>query len=96
MVVLKNYYFDLRVHRYAESLVKNGVKVDVLCLQEDLDIVTGTTDGLRVFAIPLHHIQGSRIGYLFETCLAMLLFTVRLLGLYTGFCTMDILAHGHC
>ena len=76
MVVLKNYYFDARVRRYAESLIKNGVKVDVLCLQDDdPDIVTANTDNLRVFTIPLRHFQGSQARYLYEISLAFLLFT---------------------
>jgi len=83
MVVLKNYYFDARVRRYAESLIKNGVKVDVLCLQDDdLDIVIANTDNLRVFTIPLHHFQGGRARYLYEISLAFLLFTIKLLGLH--------------
>ena len=82
MVVLKYYYFDPRVRRYAESLIKNGVKVDVLCLQEEMSISNIDYDGLRVFTIPLHHIQGSRVRYLIETILSMFFFTIRLLELH--------------
>jgi len=32
MVVHKNYYYDVRVRRYVESLVEIGVSVDVICL----------------------------------------------------------------
>jgi len=94
MVVLKNYYFDARVRRYAESLIKNGVKVDVLCLQDDdLDIVTANTDNLRVFTIPTLSLSGQQGKIFIRNSLLFLLFTIKLLGCISRTDTQVIHVH---
>jgi len=82
MLVHKNYFQDTRVRRYAESLTSLGVSVDVICPEEGYITNIETLEGLRVFTIPIHHGQSSRISLFFEYTAAFILYFLKLTSLY--------------
>lgn len=75
MIVHKNYYHDVRVRRYVESLVKTGASVDVICLAPYyLDAAFETHDRIRVYAIPIRHVDNGQIRYIFEYLFSFVLY----------------------
>ncbi len=85
MVVHKFYDWDPRVRRYAESLVKQGIEVDILCPRGDgvkAPLGCQRPHGIRVFAIPLRRGGQRRSNYLFEYGVATILFSLLLLALH--------------
>ena len=79
MIVHKNYYHDVRVRRYVESLVKMGIPVDVICLApHDLGTVFEEKDLVRVYPIPIRHGEKSQISYIFEYLFSLILYFIRL------------------
>ena len=84
MVVHQDYYRDSRVRRYAEALAAAGVAVDVLCVRPErpTDRASQTREGIRVYAIPLSRQYSGLASYLIEYALALVLFSIRLAGLY--------------
>ena len=81
MVVHKSYYHDTRVRRYAESLVEQGVSVDVVCPWEEYAVVQ-EHQNIRVYPIPIHHIPKSRLNYFVEYGLAFIFYFLRISVLY--------------
>jgi glycosyltransferase involved in cell wall biosynthesis len=79
MIVHKNYYHDVRVRRYVESLAETGASVDVICLApHDLDEAPEVQDRIRVYTIPVRHSEKSRMRYAFEYLFSCLLYFIRL------------------
>ncbi len=63
MVVLSNYPNDPRVRREAEALVKNGYKVDIICLSSGKELPEENFCGTRVFRIIEGHTKDNLINY---------------------------------
>jgi glycosyltransferase involved in cell wall biosynthesis len=65
-VVLFSYYpADPRPRRAAEALVREGVLVDVICLQKNLgEARREIVNGVRVFRVPLRRRRRSKIRYI--------------------------------
>jgi glycosyltransferase involved in cell wall biosynthesis len=83
MVVHQDYYRDGRVRRYSESLADAGAQVDVLALRPPQPPASGAAHaGVNVFTIPLGRGYSGRGSYLVEYGVALLLFSIWLLGLY--------------
>jgi glycosyltransferase involved in cell wall biosynthesis len=83
MLVHKNYYHDIRVRRYAESLVKRGASVDVICpAPYHLDEAFEAHERITVYSIPIQHVNKSRIRYTFEYLFSFLMYFVRLSDLH--------------
>lgn len=79
MIVHKNYYYDVRVRRYVESLVKTGASVDVICSAPHyLDAVFEAHDQIRVYSIPIRHVNKSRIRYILEYLFSFIWYFIRL------------------
>ena len=76
-VVLFSYYpMDPRPRRAAEALVKEGMKVEVICLREsDSERTRETVNGVDVRRLPLQRRRGGGVGYVVQyvTFLAMAL-----------------------
>jgi glycosyltransferase involved in cell wall biosynthesis len=82
IIVHKNYYFDTRIRRYAESLLKRGIQVDVICPPEKFKTMVEVTKGLTVYTIPVQHRQRGRIGYVLEYGSSFVLYSIYLLFLH--------------
>lgn len=82
MLVHKNYYEDVRVLRYVESLVKTGASVDVICPAQGLDGVYEAQDQIRVHTIPIRHVDKSQIRYILEYFFSFILYFIRLSTLH--------------
>ncbi len=80
MIVQKNYYQDTRVRRYVESLVKTDASVDVICppQDQDFDAVFEPQAQIRVYSIPIHHVDKSQIGYILEYLFSFVWYFIRL------------------
>ena len=79
MIVHKNYYHDVRVRRYVESLIKTGASVDVICLPPpDWDVAFEAQDRVKVYPIPIRHVEKSRIRYILEYLFSFILYFIRL------------------
>lgn len=79
MIVHKNYYIDVRVRRYVESLIKTGVSVDVICPSlNSSDMFAKAHDQIRVYSIPARHTKESRIRYILEYLFSFILYFIRL------------------
>lgn len=83
MVVHKNYYHDVRVRRYVESLAKTGASVDVICLAPNRrDLTFKTHERIRVHSIPIRRANKSRMGYVLEYLFAFIWYFIRLSTLH--------------
>lgn len=67
VLLFSEYPDDPRPRRAAEALAREGVNVDVICLQESPDEPRyETVDGVDVYRVPLQRRRGSKIGYIFQ------------------------------
>lgn len=83
MVVHLYYYRDVRVQRYADALVRQGVEVDVICVRSPDPILTQRTGPVNVYTIPLsHRPHDGYLSYLLEYTIACILYTLWLLVLH--------------
>lgn len=64
MLVLSNYPNDPRVRREAEALVKNGYKVDIICLSSGKELPEENFCGIKVFRIIEGHTKDNFINYI--------------------------------
>lgn len=78
MIVHKNYYHDVRVRRYAESLATMPAQVDVLCPRLDATEPFDAGKHVRVFLIPVRHHDHGQLRYIFEYLLAFIFYFIRL------------------
>lgn len=83
MLVHKNYYHDVRVRRYVESLIKTGASVDVICPAPNyLDAAFETHEQIRVYSIPLRHVQKNQVRYIFEYLFSFIWYFILLSALH--------------
>jgi glycosyltransferase involved in cell wall biosynthesis len=78
MVVHKNYYHDVRVRRYAESLAGMHAQVDVICPRLDEIEPFDAGEHVQVFLIPMQHLDHGMLRYVFEYLLSLFLYFIRL------------------
>jgi glycosyltransferase involved in cell wall biosynthesis len=82
IIVHKNYFFDSRVRRYAESLLKCGTQVDIICPPQKYITNVEAEKGLTIYTIPIQHHQRGRFGYVLEYGLSFVLYSIYLLFLH--------------
>jgi glycosyltransferase involved in cell wall biosynthesis len=93
-VVYSSYPADPRPRRAAESLVKEGASVEVICLKEtDEEHQRECFNGVDVTRVPLKHRRGGKLGYLLQYG-SFILFSAAILSLRTLKCRID-LVHIH-
>jgi glycosyltransferase involved in cell wall biosynthesis len=67
VVVFSYYPMDPRPRRAAETLVRQGMKVDLICLREAAsDPTRETVNGVDVLRVPLRRGRGGTLGYLLQ------------------------------
>lgn len=67
MVMQSHYPGDPRPRRVAETLVRFGAQVDLICLTLDReDPKHEVVNGINIFRIPIVHSRGSKLSYAFE------------------------------
>lgn len=67
MVVFSYYPMDPRPRRAAETLVKEGMRVDLVCLREaERDAKRETVNGVEILRLPLERRRGGTVGYVFQ------------------------------
>lgn len=76
MIVHKNYYHDVRVRRYVESLVKLPSQVDVICPRLDEAEPFDAGENVRVFLIPIHHLHRGKLRYVLEYLFSLFFYFV--------------------
>jgi glycosyltransferase involved in cell wall biosynthesis len=82
MIVHAYYLKDARVLRYAESLVREGVTVDVLCLREGDEAIFEQHGGVSIHRVNVARRRGGVLSYLLEYLDAFIRFFWRLNKLY--------------
>jgi glycosyltransferase involved in cell wall biosynthesis len=82
MIVHQNYYTDARVRRYAESLAKDGARVDIICVTAAGQDVQQTAGNITVHPIPIGRGYKSQINYLLEYFAAFFLYFFKLTSLH--------------
>ncbi len=66
MVVFSRYPADPRPRRAAEALLKEGMRVDLVCEGDEKSPKRETLDGLRIARIPIRHRRGGALSYAYE------------------------------
>jgi glycosyltransferase involved in cell wall biosynthesis len=67
VLLFSEYPADPRPRRAAEALAREGVNVDVICLQGSSEEPRRETiDGVDIFRVPLQRRRGSKLGYIFQ------------------------------
>jgi glycosyltransferase involved in cell wall biosynthesis len=67
VVLFSEYPADPRPRRAAEALAREGMVVDVICLQGNAEeSKRECIDGINVFRIPLKRCRGNKLGYIFQ------------------------------
>lgn len=73
-VVVQSYYLrDPRVRREAEALSEAGYEVDVLTLKDKGEPWSETVNGVRIYRLPLGRKRASKLRYMFEYGLFLVL-----------------------
>jgi len=63
MVMFSSYPADPRPRRAAETLLKEGMSVDLVCLQDDNPARRETRGCLEIIRVPLTHKRGGKLSY---------------------------------
>lgn len=66
MVVFSHYPSDPRVRRAAETLLKEGITLDLICEGEDNALRKETSGGLEVLRIPIQRHRGGFLTYAYQ------------------------------
>jgi glycosyltransferase involved in cell wall biosynthesis len=66
MVVFSQYPADPRPRRAAEALLKEGMRVDLICEGDDQSPKRETRDRLEIIRIPIRHYRGGVLSYLYQ------------------------------
>jgi glycosyltransferase involved in cell wall biosynthesis len=78
-IVRHNYYpEEAHVRRDAETLVKNGYGVDVICLQKKGEKARETVRGVNIYRLPVEHHRQGVLRYIFEYSAFLLMATLVL------------------
>jgi glycosyltransferase involved in cell wall biosynthesis len=80
-IVRHREYGELALRREAEALRDAGHEVHVICLREAGSERTGEVDGVRVHALPLSRVRGSKLRYVGDY-LAFFVLTAVLLAVF--------------
>ena len=64
VVVYSHYPSDPRPRRAAEALASQGMKVEVLCLKNDMNEPSrDVSNGIEILRLPIKHRRGGKVGY---------------------------------
>jgi glycosyltransferase involved in cell wall biosynthesis len=66
MVTFSSYPADPRPRRAVDALLDAGMQVDLICLADASGPAQGRIDGLSVLRVPIAHIRGGKLSYLWE------------------------------
>ena len=66
LVVMSPYPIDPRPYRAANALVRQGMKVDYICLADGKAPMRETSNGVNVFRIPIVRSRGGKAAYAYE------------------------------
>ena len=66
LVVLSGYPFDPRPRRTADVLVRQGMRVDYICVADGKAPWHEKTNGMNVFRVPMNHQRGGKLGYAYQ------------------------------
>lgn len=66
MVVFSHYPADPRPRRAAEALLKEGMRIDLICEGEEKSPKREIMDGLEIIRIPIHHHRGGALSYAYQ------------------------------
>lgn len=66
IVVLSSYPFDPRPRRSADALIRQGMKVDYICVAGSKSPFLEKTSEMNIFRVPLNHQRGGTFGYLYQ------------------------------
>lgn len=60
MVAYTNYSTDARVIKEAEALVNRGMRVDFICLKEDVNVVGNSMNDVNLYCVPHRRYRGNK------------------------------------
>ncbi len=66
MVVFSSYPADPRPRRAVDSLLKEGMSVDLICLGDENAPKREKHDGLDIIRVPIAHNRGGKLSYAYE------------------------------
>jgi glycosyltransferase involved in cell wall biosynthesis len=66
VVVFSTYPFDPRPRRTAEALVRQGMRVDYVCLSDGKAPWREETNGMNIFRVPINHQRGGKLAYAYQ------------------------------
>src|SRR5439155_11958227 len=78
MVAYAHYPQDPRIRREAQSLVRAGISVSIICLREEGAQARETIEGVDVIRVPLTARRGGRIRYLFQYLVFMIMVLAKI------------------
>lgn len=73
MVVFSSYPADPRPRRAAESLLKEGVELDLICEADDKLPKREVQGGMEIIRIPIKHYRGGKLSYIYQYCAFILM-----------------------
>jgi glycosyltransferase involved in cell wall biosynthesis len=73
MVTYSLYPFDPRPRRAIDALVREGARVDLICLGDDNAPKREAINGIEVFRVQLKHERGGKIGYAYRYAIFILI-----------------------
>src|SRR5271157_793796 len=80
MVTFSSYPADPRPRRAAETLLKEGMTVDLICLGDEKEPRREVLDGLNVARLPISHRRGGVLSYAYNYSAFILLSSLFLAG----------------
>ncbi len=68
MVVFSSYPADPRPRRAIETLLQEGMTIDLVCLKDDIAPAAEKREGLDVIPISITHTRGGKLSYAYQYC----------------------------
>jgi glycosyltransferase involved in cell wall biosynthesis len=66
MVMFSHYPADPRPRRAVDALVREGMKVDLICLKDEGSLSHESSEGVEVLRLPMRNFRGGKLAYVYQ------------------------------
>src|SRR5229473_7024365 len=66
MVMFSHYPADPRPRRAVDALVREGMKVDLICLKDEGSLSHEIGEGVDVLRLPMRNLRGGKLAYVYQ------------------------------
>src|SRR5262249_33021265 len=90
MVLFSTYPADPRPRRAVETLLQEGMSIDLICLNDGSGPSRETRDNFDIVRVPLTHERGNKVSYIYKYS-AFIAFSAAILARRSVRCRYDLI-----